>query len=284
MMKNSSVLQDTVLVDISEWCSADIDANREIIFAVGDVHGCADLLDSLLNAFGHLDINDELPRRLVFLGDLINRGPHTIKVLERWAHEEPIAGVTKVDRLMGNHEQLLLLAMRGHPLCARAYPILVELGGDCFLQELRKKSGMPAADLSIKLLVRALGPEIANRLQNELKTAIAVGNLVFVHAGIAPHMNQHEFLSLPAQALPADGIHWAWIEGPFLTWQGGFNGKIIVHGHTPPRKHRELTHQDDPHVLSHGRLGLDAGSSQTGVVAGAQIEDGRYRVLRARNT
>jgi serine/threonine protein phosphatase 1 len=95
-------------------------------------------------------------------------------------------------------------------------------------------------------------------------------------------MNQHEFLSLPAEELPADGIHWAWIERPFLAWQGGFNGKIIVHGHTPPRKHRELTYQDDPHVLCHGRLGLDAGSSQTGVVAGAQIEDGRYRVLRTR--
>jgi hypothetical protein len=43
--------------------------------------------------------------------------------------------------LMGNHEQLLLLAMRGHPLCARAYQILLELGGDCFLQELHKNRG-----------------------------------------------------------------------------------------------------------------------------------------------
>jgi serine/threonine protein phosphatase 1 len=157
-MKNFSVTQETVRVDIAEWCSADIDANRETIFVVGDVHGCADLLDALLNVFGRLAINEEAPRRLVFLGDLINRGPHTIKVLERWAHAEPIAGVTKVDRLMGNHEQLLLLALRGDPLCARAYQIFVELGGDTFLQELRNKSGMPAADLSIKLLVRRSVP------------------------------------------------------------------------------------------------------------------------------
>ena len=42
---------------------------------------------------------------------------------------------------------------------------------------------------------KVFGPEIANRLQSELKTAINVVNLVFVHAGIAPHMNQHSFFA-----------------------------------------------------------------------------------------
>src|SRR5215469_14452070 len=93
MIKNFSVMQETVRVDISKGRSADIDANREVIFAVGDVHGCADLLDALLNAFGRVIVDEVLPRRLVFLGNLINRGPHTIKVLERWAQKEPIPGV-----------------------------------------------------------------------------------------------------------------------------------------------------------------------------------------------
>jgi hypothetical protein len=43
---NCSVIQETARVDKSEWRSANIDANREIVFAVGDVHGCADLLDA----------------------------------------------------------------------------------------------------------------------------------------------------------------------------------------------------------------------------------------------
>lgn len=78
-------------------------------------------------------------------------------------------------------------ATRGHPLCARAYRILTELGGECFVAELCEGSEVPTAQLSIKLLRRALGPEIANRLQDELKAVITVGNLEFVHAGVAPH-------------------------------------------------------------------------------------------------
>lgn len=36
-------------MEISNLRCADIDANREIIFAVGDVHGCANLLGALLD-------------------------------------------------------------------------------------------------------------------------------------------------------------------------------------------------------------------------------------------
>jgi serine/threonine protein phosphatase 1 len=45
--------------------------------------------------------------------------------------------------------------------------------------------------------------------------------------------------------------------------------------------HRELTGQDDPHLLMVDRLGLDGGTTRTGIVAGAQIENGRYRILCA---
>jgi serine/threonine protein phosphatase 1 len=67
----------------------------------------------------------------------------------------------------------------------------------------------------------------------------------------------------------------------FLDWRGGFGGTLVVHGHTPPPRHRELTGQDDPHLFQHDRLGLDGGSTRTGIVTAARIEDGRYRFLRA---
>jgi len=38
----------------------------------------------------------------------------------------------------------------------------------------------------------------------------------------------------------------------------------------------------DPHVVQHDRLCLDGGSAATGIVAAAQIEDGRYRLFMAR--
>jgi serine/threonine protein phosphatase 1 len=54
---------------------------------------------------------------------------------------------------------------------------------------------------------------------------------------------------------------------------------MVVHGHTPPAKHRVLSGYPDPHVVQHDRLCLDGGSALTGIVAAAQIEDGRYRLF-----
>lgn len=63
---------------------------------VGDVHGCADELDALLDraAFTSGD-------RLVFVGDLVARGPSTLGVLD-------IARRTGAIVVRGNHEQKLL--------------------------------------------------------------------------------------------------------------------------------------------------------------------------------
>jgi serine/threonine protein phosphatase 1 len=74
---------------------------------------------------------------------------------------------------------------------------------------------------------------------------------------------------------------WAWITKGFLDWQGGFDGTLVVHGHTPPSKHWPLAQMEDPHLFLHDRLGLDGGSALTGIVAGAEIRDGRYRILKA---
>jgi serine/threonine protein phosphatase 1 len=38
---------------------------------------------------------------------------------------------------------------------------------------------------------------------------------------------------------------------------------------------------EDPHLFLHDRLGLDGGSAVTGFVVGAEIQDGRYRILKA---
>lgn len=63
---------------------------------VGDVHGCADELDDLLDhvAFASGD-------RLIFVGDLVARGPASLRVLD-------IARATGALIVRGNHEQKLL--------------------------------------------------------------------------------------------------------------------------------------------------------------------------------
>lgn len=67
---------------------------------VGDVHGCLAELDTLLDriAFGESD-------RLVFVGDLVARGPHSGGVLE-------LVRTRRARGVRGNHEQRLLDAWR----------------------------------------------------------------------------------------------------------------------------------------------------------------------------
>lgn len=80
---------------------------------VGDVHGCDDELVALLAALGHPS-DPGLPgpagRRLVFVGDLVDRGPATPAVLRR------VMGLVDSGRALvvaGNHDVRLAEALRG---------------------------------------------------------------------------------------------------------------------------------------------------------------------------
>ena len=83
-------------------------------YAVGDIHGRLDLLDRLL-----ADIEHDIAGRpaadtfVVFLGDLIDRGPQSREVVEclRMLRRK---GFTPVF-LLGNHEEVLLRLLGGEP-------------------------------------------------------------------------------------------------------------------------------------------------------------------------
>lgn len=72
------------------------------IFAIGDVHGCAKQLATLLQRLPY----DREQDTLVFLGDYINRGPDSKGVLDILV--ELKNECSKVCFLKGNHEQELL--------------------------------------------------------------------------------------------------------------------------------------------------------------------------------
>ena len=67
------------------------------VWAIGDVHGHADTLQSLLESL-NLDSMD----RVVLLGDLVDRGPRSCEVI-RIARENP-----QIFCVLGNHEEMML--------------------------------------------------------------------------------------------------------------------------------------------------------------------------------
>lgn len=71
--------------------------NIKRVIAIGDVHGCSRELNELLEK---LEIGSE--DQLVFLGDLVNRGPHTRGVLDC------VRKLKNATFLLGNHELRLL--------------------------------------------------------------------------------------------------------------------------------------------------------------------------------
>jgi len=73
--------------------------------AIGDIHGCATALRTLLAA---LELTAE--DTLVILGDAIDRGPDSRDVLEQLLSVRPICHLVPI---LGNHEQMLLDVIDG---------------------------------------------------------------------------------------------------------------------------------------------------------------------------
>jgi len=270
----------SVPVDISTWKPAPFALAGETVFAIGDIHGCADELTALLDTVAALAREQRGPRRLVYLGDMVDRGPDTIGALRLWAEDAAAHGVDRIDRIIGNHEIVMLLPLAGSPHAAKAEAMWLSdgMGGGKVLEEMRRAVGDPRAKPSYQLAAAALGEKVMRLLLTQ-RGHVRVGNTVFVHGGLDGHVDQQAFLAPPWTAFT--DARWAWITHGFLDWQGGFGGTLVVHGHTPPAKHWPLTHMEDPHLFLHDRLGLDGGSAVTGFVVGAEIQDGRYRILKA---
>jgi serine/threonine protein phosphatase 1 len=267
-------------VEISDWKPAPFALGGESVFAIGDVHGCAAELRALLGAIARLGQDFEGKRRLIYLGDMINRGPDTLGVLEQWARDADAHSVDHVDRLMGNHEIMMLLTAIDGPHAHRAGQMWLSkrMGGDKFLAQMRDRVGRPDAPPDQSLLKAALGEAVFHRLWG-MRSHVRLGNALFVHGGLDPHADPDEFLARPWTIFTE--ARWAWINHGFLDWKNRFGGTLVVHGHTPPDKHRTISGMDDPHAFEGDRLGLDGGSARTGIVTGAEICNGRFRVLKA---
>ncbi len=188
---------------------------------VGDVHGCLDALQRLVSALGY-DEDGRHPqgRSLVFVGDLINRGPDSAGVL-RWVSRLAREGRARL--ALGNHDDTLLRCLRGAPMDPS------RRGLDDTLAQIK------AAPDSRTLRLETLALLESARLFLSLDG----GKLIVVHAGIEEAM-----VGKPINAetrrflLNGDAIGQT-PEGKTLRrdWAGSYHGSaFVVYGHTPQER------------------------------------------------
>lgn len=88
---------------------------------IGDVHGCLQELDDLLAAFEPRPGRD----RIIFIGDLINKGPDSLGVWRRYRELE-------AEAILGNHELRLLEMVDGDAPRGAIYQRIQQEFGDAF--------------------------------------------------------------------------------------------------------------------------------------------------------
>ncbi|WP_415234516.1 metallophosphoesterase [Pseudorhodobacter sp.] len=210
----------------------------EEIFVIGDVHGEADLLNAALSSIAAVTRSTN-KRRLVFLGDLIDRGTSSIPAVNLAMAGRKHALADDLCILPGNHDLMLLDAMKDegsleHWLTNGGKSVLAELGLS------HQKDAWPAIKDSVRT---ALHPDYLDQIANG-PTYLHLGDLLFVHAGIDPHADRPTFLAQSRHHVRSD-MHWATIRYPFLNWAEGWDDAdqdpercrqkptVVVHGHTP---------------------------------------------------
>jgi serine/threonine protein phosphatase 1 len=226
------------------------------IYAVGDVHGRADLL-RVLHQLIHEDAYErQAPRNvIVYLGDYIDRGPASAEVIDILL-DEPLPAFEHV-HLAGNHEDTLLRFLADTSVAG----LWLEYGGSATLYAYGvKPPGTNPRDLErAQQELRENLPERHLAFMRGLKLTHSEGDWFFVHAGVKP--------GVPLEAqLPQDAL---WIRSEFLASNADF-GKIVVHGHT-------VTQEPD---VRRNRIGIDTGAYMSGRLTALVIEGERWSFLQ----
>ena len=226
------------------------------VYCIGDIHGHLDLLVGLESL-----IKDDMARDpsqsalLVYLGDYVDRGPASSKVIAHLLSRDTLCHQEVF--LRGNHEQVLLDALKS----PAAMELLCSFGGLDTLVSYGLRPRLPLTPEALAdmcaLFEAALPPEhlaFFQRTRHSFETATHF----FAHAGINPG------ISLGMQK-PADLM---WIREPFLKSTRRFE-KIVVHGHTPVPQAE----------IRANRINLDTGAYATGRLSCGVIRGNSCRII-----
>jgi len=228
------------------------------LYAIGDVHGCDDLLAEAHDKIARdLESRPAADYRIIHVGDYGDRGPDTAAVIER------LIGLVTADArvvcLRGNHDELLVGFLNDPN---RIGPTFLANGGDATLASYGVKLGVMAmllgdpAKLSARLAERM--PVSDRAFLQALPLTARFGDYLFCHAGIRP--------GVPLERQDPDDL--TWIRDEFLL-SGVDHGFVVVHGHTPA---------SEPEVLPN-RINIDTGAVFGGRLTCLVLEGTDYGFL-----
>ena len=231
-------------------------------YAIGDIHGRLDLLEEMLGLIEQ-DQAGVAPREtfVVFLGDLIDRGPDSAGVIER-LRTYSLPGARMVF-LGGNHEEVLLGVLSAQPGLLQNW---LKFGG----AECAASYGVDPASLKratdqrgAELLKAALPLKHVEFIAG-MGDTFRFGDYLFVHAGIRPGVALAEQSRRDLR----------WIREPFLSDNSSDHAMTVVHGHTISDEIEERAN----------RIGIDTGAVYSGRLTTLVVEDEGRRYMTTRRS
>ncbi len=217
-------------------------SHKGSIFAIGDIHGCATELKELINK---LPLTDD--SEIVFLGDYVDRGPHSNEVIQTIIDLKQTHNVTA---LLGNHESMMIEFFKD-PSSSLAGFFILNGGSATLASYVTHGNDYIVPDSHMEFL-------------KELKLFHETEDYFFVHAGVpdvklkqmVPEIYYNELL---------------WIRHTFLEssfpWE-----KIIVHGHTP---------SVDVEIKKN-RINLDTGCVFNGALSAIELPSNKIYQVQAK--
>jgi len=230
------------------------------VYAVGDIHGRADLLVRLQRMIVD-DAADagEMRRVVVYMGDYVDRGPDSFEVVEMLLNA-PLAGFER-HHLKGNHEDFLLRFLdpgneddTGEMWVLNGADSTFESYGVRAWEFPRGADGMRA----VRAAFREALPESHLAFFRNLEMSHREGDYLFVHAGLRPGV---PFADQSAHDL-------MWIRDGFFLSDADF-GAVVVHGHSI---------RPEPEVRPN-RIGIDTGAWRSNRLTALVLEAGGRRFL-----
>lgn len=186
---------------------------QPVIYAVGDVHGEADRLERLHEHIfeHHALVHSNIPMVLVHLGDYVDRGPDSCRVIDYLKSLKGPKGA-RIISLKGNHEAMMLDALKR----GKNRNVWLTNGGDATMESYQAEGYDTVPDAHLDWLNSL--PDL--HVEKSPK-------LIFVHAGI-------DVLAWPERR---EDVH-LWTRSPkfFKTEQWtnpALEGWSVIHGHTP---------------------------------------------------